>query len=231
MRNLLLIPFIGLMLLCIQSYAQFGGESFLSVEQEFLTFKGGEEMHATGLRFDHFVSDDVSINWSLSVGRREDGDAWHIHSPAGVVVGPPLFVVGLVRSIVGTDEYEYEYACDTLSDPGCYNTYVVDSSRIKRFDPLMLVGIIATVMPEGVALHLKPTDWLSVSPYVDPLGLDYVNSKTSDERGLHYSISAGARLNIYVNETVTFAGFAEFKNISGVGMGTAWGISIGVPLN
>ena len=96
--------------------------------------------------------------------------------------------------------------------------------------------LLAALIPEGVAYQINLSSSISISPYVNPLGFDYIgriNCKSSsheDEIDLHSMISLGGNLNFDIKR-LRIVAFSEYRS-SWIGLRRGWqsGIKIGFRL-
>lgn len=118
-----------------------------------------------GLNLELFVSKRVSLNYSLMLG--SDGRNLAFHTPAGVIGGISLFSFMLEDDLFNDE------------DP---DEYIYASSIILMF------------LPEGINVHLPLSEYVSLVPFVNPLGYDYfANEKT-------YSSTFGLKIMYNLND-------------------------------
>jgi hypothetical protein len=79
--------------------------------------------------------------------------------------------------------------------------------------------LYAALIPEGVSFHARLTDNMSLSPYINPLGYDYLSSNRSSRMLFHetetehfITINGGVRLNVFMGEWLIISPFAEYMS-------------------
>jgi len=94
------------------------------------------------------------------------------------------------------------------------------------------VLLLTALIPEGVAYQINLTPSISMSPYVNPLGFDYIGRINchKDELDIHCMSSLGGSLNFDI-ERFRLATFSEYRS-SWTGLRRGWqsGIKIGYRL-
>ena len=98
------------------------------------------------------------------------------------------------------------------------------------------VLLLTALIPEGVAYQINLTPSISMSPYVNPFGFDYIgrincqSSSHKDELDIHFMTSLGGSLNCDIKR-FRVAAFSEYRS-SWTGLRRGWqsGVKIGYKL-
>lgn len=95
------------------------------------------------------------------------------------------------------------------------------------------IALFLLCLTEGVSLHLQPDDRISVSPYINPLGLDYIYQdywadRSFNDANFYLTGGAGLRLNAQYGVFVV-SPYLEYRTIyNGFHGGFAVGASAGI---
>jgi len=85
-------------------------------------------------------------------------------------------------------------------------------------------------IPEGITYYFNLFEGLSIGPYINPIGFDYLlNSELAEHERWAVTCSAGTRINAHIAETVVISQFAEYQfNYNNRNNGLNTGISFGL---
>ncbi len=152
-----------------------------------------------GLDMQYFVDDNVSLNYSFRLGER------YAHVPAAAPASAIMLFIAFTTANNGDTEVE-----NKLTGWG------------------IISGIALALVPEGVSFHLRVNDHLAVSPYINPLGLEWIREEGVGGRDTWLGGSAGAKGNLILGDFVV-APYGEYKKLYGRkgNWGTGAGIAIG----
>ncbi len=104
-----------------------------------------------GINIEIFITKNISINYSLTLG--SDGRNLALHTTGGIIGG-----INLLGYAIEDDYYD-----DEESSSG----FIYGSS------------VIMMVLPEGINIHVPLSKYISLVPYIHPLGYDYIfNDRT-----------------------------------------------------
>jgi hypothetical protein len=142
-----------------------------------------------GLGFELFMGKYMSLNYSFEFGiaSTERKNYFYYHGAAGGTVSS-LFLLGAAFSSAIDDDLDEAFS-------QMLNTDFNLSSNVTS--GLALAGIILLIIPEGINFNLNLGKALSVSPYINPLGLDYCGATESFGKKLNLTWGYGAKVNLY----------------------------------
>ncbi len=92
---------------------------------------------------------------------------------------------------------------------GTFDGCLDGCSSFGGTDEALLI-LLALIFTEGVSFHLYPNDKLSLSPFINPLSLDYIHEANKNE-SIFLSASAGLRVNFYLAEKIVASPYIEYK--------------------
>lgn len=178
--------------------------------------------------------DNISLNYTFGLYKRTNQKGWHFHSPAGATLGIPATFVGIILLAANgndDDNNEQEECYDPYGD--CPEEGQENNSTYSTIPAgILVLGILATIIPDELEFHIPITDRFRISPYVNFLGLDFSKAPDGDKVKMRYSWAFGSKLNITsLNENMTYSFFGAYKGISGLGHGPHIGGAIGFILN
>jgi hypothetical protein len=102
-------------------------------------------------------------------------------------------------------------------------------SNISCNDDDYWAVLLIILFSEGVSFHLPVLNNVVVSPYINPMGVDYwYEPNRIDDSPFLFTFSAGTKLNLFAGENFNFAPYVEYKTIYGQGQP---GFGAGVTLN
>ncbi len=82
------------------------------------------------------------------------------------------------------------------------------------------------LIPEGVSFHFPIQRFVTISPYINPLGFEYYYNSEIEE--WYMTSAVGAKANITPTSPLVIAPFAEYKIDYGHRAGVRAGISVGL---
>lgn len=156
-----------------------------------------------GVRAEFLIHEKVGLNYNLEFVHRND-NIYQIHSSAGLLLGPPLIIFGLITS--NADNPNSVFDLGGLGVVG---------------------GILLLVAPDGVSYHIPVGFHWDVSPYANFLGVDFMKNNNSDKWYLRYAGSYGCKVNYWNMGGLTFTAFAETRKVAGMGWSYGGGLGIG----
>lgn len=162
-----------------------------------------------GISAEYIIFKRFGLNYNLEFQKRTDNYA-HIHASVGSLAGPPLIIFGLISGLANSS-----------SD-------VTNSGSIFQLGYLgTLVGILITVLPDGVSYHIPIGYKWDVSPYANVLGFDWIRNRKIDYSEFKYSCSFGVKGSYLLNDRMTAIGFIETRKAAPTGWGIGAGIGLG----
>lgn len=142
------------------------------------------------------------LNYNLEFFARKDGIS-QIHSSVGALAGPPLILYGLVTSLVNT-------------------------MGMKPVGSLgVILGIVVLVAPDGVCYHFPIGYHWDVAPYVNLLGVDFLDGPQDQSGRLKWSTSYGVKGTYWRSNGITLNAFAETRQVASLPWGFGAGFGIG----
>ena len=161
-----------------------------------------------GLSAEYMVFKRFGLNYNLEIQHRTDKYN-HLHASVGSLAGPPLILVGLISGLA-----------NSTND----NT---NAGSVFEFGYLgTLMGLLITVLPDGVSYHFPIGYKWDVSPYANVLGFDWIWNRDIGYSEFKYSCSLGVKGTYLINDRLTAIGFIETRKAAPTG----WGIGVGIGL-
>lgn len=167
-----------------------------------------------------FVSSAISLDYNFGWTNREDG-MHQIHIPVGLVYGAPIFAKGV-----------FDLALCSLQQDDSTQTSVSDSADCRVCDmgaAGIVVGGLMMVIPDGISLHLRPAEWLDISPYANLVGMDFTRDETTGEKDLVYTASVGSSITLNIGKA-RISGKYEWRKHKEIGGASMYGVGIGFRL-
>lgn len=152
------------------------------------------------MQLEVFVNKYIGINWNLDYLLRKD-QVRQVHVPLGLIGGPLLMGMGFAKMADG----------DSTTKGG-----------------LVIVGILALVLPDGISFNIPIRNSWAVSPYANLLGIDFVKNQLTNEKNIKYAVSFGTKVTYMVRERFTVAGFVETRKTGSIPWGLGAGAGIGM---
>lgn len=225
--------------LTLSSTAQFGDELLLHYKQD-VHSNHDNPIFTYGIEVEQFVTENISVNYNFNFGDYRTENKHHLHAPAGIIAGPPLFVMGAIGCIgcgnLDEDGYwEYE---GTSGSWDFDSTWVstADPDKVARCDRAgarLIGGLLLTFLPEGVNFHIPVVpDYVRLTPYVNLAGLDFIRDRELDETGLVWAYGGGARLVFSdPDNTINVSGYAEARGNNWTPLRGYYGLKLGFRMN
>ncbi len=122
----------------------------------------------------------------------------YVHLPAGA----PVAVVALVMAVASAND-------------GSGGLFVAG-------------GLLAALLPEGVSFHANVNQNVVISPYINPLGFEWIKNANAGGRDTWLTGSAGTKVNFLLGDFV-IAPYGEYKMLygnydnPGIGVGVSAG--------
>jgi hypothetical protein len=181
-----------------------------------------DTIHAQGGTFKAslYVSPNVSLDYNFGWTNREDG-LHQIHTPFGLVYGAPIFAKGVI-----------DLAVCAMQDDDSTQTIESDTSDCRVCDmgaAGVLVGGLIMAIPDGITVHVRPVEWLSISPYANFIGMDFTKEDGTGEKDLVYSASLGTSLTFNIGKA-RISGKYEWRKHKDIGGASMYGVGIGFRL-
>lgn len=151
-----------------------------------------------------------SLLYNLDVVKRSDGYR-HIHGSAGALIGPPLILLGLVASSTTNSNNQFP----TINYKGWG----------------VIVGIVALLIPDGIAYHHNINYRWDISPYLNVLGVDLIRNPYTMKSNLKYAASFGCRTSYSFANHLTAGVFLESRKAAPTGFGIGGGFALGYAFN
>jgi len=162
-----------------------------------------------GITGEFLVKNRIGLVYNLEYQKRNDNFK-HIHGSIGSLGGPPLILIGLLSGLSNT----------------AYNGN--SSGSVFGLGYLgVLIGVLVTVLPDGVSYHIPFRYNGDISPYANVLGFDYVWNKKVNYSEWKYSCSFGVKASYWHFSNWVLQGFVETRKVASTG----WGIGAGLGLS
>ncbi len=176
------------------------------------------DVTAVGMTFSYFFDPGLSINYRIAFGRSSD-NVTYVHVPSGIFIAGWLF-----EQAFKSDADEDEDCDDWGSDCECED----DASDAFL---LGVAGLAMALLPEGLALHLYPTKWLRLSPFINPLGVEFITGGEYEETQTSLSSSIGSTVTFLTETGMNLSANFGFRTLHATGdWGLHWGVGLGVSL-
>lgn len=162
-----------------------------------------------GISAEYMLFKRFGLNYNLEFQHRTDKYN-HLHASVGSLAGPPLIVIGLISGLANSSN---------------------DSSIAESTFGLgylgTLMGLLITILPDGVSYHVPIGYKWDVSPYANVLGFDWIRNKEIGYSEFKYSCSFGVRGTYLITDRLTAIGFIETRKAAPTGWGIGAGIGMG----
>jgi hypothetical protein len=162
-----------------------------------------------GLSAEYMLFKRIGLNYNLEFQHRTDKYN-HLHASVGSLAGPPLILVGLISGIANSTN-DSSYA-GSVFEFGYLGT---------------LLGLLITVLPDGVSYHFPIGYKWDVAPYANVLGFDWIWNRDIGYSEFKYSCSLGVKGTYLLNDRLTAIGFIETRKAAPTGWGIGAGIGLG----
>lgn len=152
----------------------------------------------TGMGMEYQFKPRWTLNWNLEMLARKD-TIFQLHGPMGLI-GGPAFTVWAINNSWG----------------------------FKGVGSSILLGLIIMATPEGISYHIPVGYRWDLSPYVNVLGFDWV--QTDENIGFQsvlYSVSAGVRCSYWFTDRFFVKGFLESRKAGYLDLNVGGGIALG----
>lgn len=157
-----------------------------------------------GVRGEYLIHERLGLNYNFEFVHRND-HIYQIHSSAGMLLGPPLIIFGLLSN----------------------NSNNQTSSTFGLGGLGVVAGIILLVAPEGVSYHIPVGYRWDLSPYANFLGVDFMKNNNTDKWYLRYVGSYGFKATFWQEGGFTMTSFIETRKVAGMGWSYGGGIGLG----
>ena len=162
-----------------------------------------------GLSAEYMVFKRFGLNYNLEFQHRTDKYN-HLHASVGSLAGPPLIVIGLISGLVNS---------------------AINNSNAESVFGLgylgTLMGLLITVLPDGVSYHFPIGYKWDIAPYANVLGFDWIRNREIGYSEFKYSCSFGVRGTYLIKDRMTAIGFIETRKVASTGWGIGAGIGLG----
>lgn len=139
-----------------------------------------------------------TLNWNVEMQTRND-DIYQLHGPMGLI-GGPAFMVWAINGSWG-----FEAVGSTI-----------------------VLGLMIMAAPEGIGYHIPIGYFWDLSPYVNVLGFDWVQTNQNDGfKSLLYSASAGVRCSFWFADQFFAKGFLETRKAGFLDLSFGGGVALG----
>jgi hypothetical protein len=141
-----------------------------------------------GLSMELFIGRYMSLNYNLNFGIANTyKNHFYYHGTMGGSVGS-LFLASAAITNVIDDELDEAFST-------AFNTDFNLGKNVTS--SLALAGLLMIIIPEGFNVNFDIGKSISLSPYYNPLGLDYCPDKEAFRNQLNLTWEYGAKLNFY----------------------------------
>lgn len=184
------------------SFAQFQSDDTHFLGKFSYGTVGAERYNNYSLQMELFLGDYFSVNYNFDLSYDTD-NVRRLHTPLGLIGGPPLIIYGLLSSNSSSNVFGYGKGGAVL-------------------------GLLLLIAPDGFGLHIPIRDKVDISPYANILGLDFIRDRNTNEHWIKYSASFGTRITYLHKSGVTLSVFAEgrkavrFDWMKGIGFGVGY---------
>lgn len=149
--------------------------------------------------------------YNLEYQRRTDNYN-HIHASVGTLAGPPLILIGLLSGIASSNDASSTGSLFGLGYLGA------------------LVGLLITILPDGVSYHIPYGFNGDIAPYANVLGIDYIWNKNLGYSQWKYACSFGVKGTYWHHSNWMMQGFLETRKVASTGWGFGAGIGVAYSL-
>lgn len=162
-----------------------------------------------GLSAEYMVFKRFGLNYNLEFQHRTDKYN-HLHASLGSLAGPPLIVIGLISGLANS-------ANNSSNSESVFGLGYLGA----------LMGVLITVLPDGVSYHFPIGYKWDVAPYANVLGFDWIRNRQIGYSEFKYSCSFGVRGTYLIKDRITAIGFIETRKVASTGWGIGAGIGLG----
>ncbi|MFM7683353.1 MAG: hypothetical protein ACKO7P_11505 [Bacteroidota bacterium] len=162
-----------------------------------------------GLSAEYMVFKRFGLNYNLEFQHRTDKYN-HVHASVGSLAGPPLIVIGLISGLANSENNSSN--SESVFGLGYLGTFI---------------GLLITVLPDGVSYHFPIGYKWDVAPYANVLGFDWIRNREKGYSEFKYSCSFGVRGTYLIKDRMTAIGFIETRKVASTGWGIGAGIGLG----
>ncbi len=165
-----------------------------------------------GLTGEFILKNRFGLVYNLEYQKRTDNYK-HIHASVGSLAGPPLILIGLISGLANS-------ANDGTSSGSVFGLGYLGT----------LIGLLITVLPDGVSYHIPFGYNGDIAPYANVLGIDYIWNKNVGYSQWKYSCSFGVKGTYWHQSNWMLQGFLETRKVAstgwafGAGLGAAYSI-------
>ena len=165
-----------------------------------------------GLTGEYILQNRFGLVYNLEYQKRTDNYK-HIHASVGSLAGPPLILIGLISGLANS-------ANDGTSSGSVFGLGYLGT----------LIGLLITVLPDGVSYHIPFGYNGDIAPYANVLGIDYIWNKNVGYSQWKYSCSFGVKGTYWHQSNWMLQGFLETRKVAstgwafGAGLGAAYSI-------
>jgi hypothetical protein len=159
-----------------------------------------------GLTGEYLFENRIGLVYNFEYQRRTDNFK-HIHASVGSLAGPPLILIGLISGLADS-------ANDGTSSGSVFGLGYLGT----------LVGLLITVLPDGVSYHIPFGYNGDISPYANFLGIDYIWNKNLGYSQWKYACSFGVKGTYWHQSNWMLQGFLETRKVASTG----WGFGAGL---
>ncbi|MFC2130052.1 hypothetical protein ACFLSQ_01335 [Bacteroidota bacterium] len=163
-------------------------------------FFSQETVDMYGVNLEIFISKNVSVNYSLTMGNSHHG--LHLHTTAGVVGGIYLFGLGA--------EDEEEYYEDEEGSSG----FLYGSS------------IVSMLLPEGINVHFPLSRYISVCASIHPFGYNYFKEGNSLSSSLGVKLIYNLSDNLVLIPHAGLSLLYNHRDVTTYNMGLSFGFKL-----
>lgn len=162
-----------------------------------------------GISAEYMLFKRFGLNYNLEFQHRTDKYN-HLHASVGSLAGPPLIVIGLISGLANS-------ANDSSIAESTFGLGYLGT----------LMGLLITILPDGVSYHVPIGYKWDVSPYANVLGFDWIRNREIGYSEFKYSCSFGVRGTYLIKDRLTAIGFIETRKAAPTGWGIGAGIGMG----
>lgn len=159
-----------------------------------------------GITGEYLMKNKFGLIYNLEFQKRSDNYK-QIHGSIGSLGGPPLILIGLLSGISNS------------SNDGNSSGSVFGLGYLG-----LVMGILVTILPDGVSYHIPFRYNGDIAPYANVLGFDYVWNKKANYSEWKYSCSFGVKASYWHFSNWMLQGFVETRKVAFTG----WGIGAGL---
>jgi hypothetical protein len=159
-----------------------------------------------GLTGEFILKNRFGLVYNLEYQKRTDNFK-HIHASVGSLAGPPLILIGLISGLANSTN-------DGTSSGSVFGLGYLGT----------LIGLLITVLPDGLSYHIPFGYNGDIAPYANVLGIDYIWNKNVGYSQWKYSCSFGVKGTYWHQSNWMLQGFLETRKVASTG----WGFGAGL---